>query len=344
MEQPTEGVEDEFQVEIQAEAEARLAAIVGAPTSTDEIAPAPAEIPEWMQELAPPEEAPVAPAMPVAEEVAPIVEEPPIPDWLEGEGIPSGDEALAWLEQLAAGKEEELQAQAQAEAEARMAEIMGRPAPPEAPVVEAAPEEIIAPPVEEAIPAPAEAPDWMQEIAPPDVTIPVVEEAAPPAIEPALRETAIPPSEEAFGWIAFGEPQVPPQAVAAVEPVPPTPPVEEPPAVAEAPTPVWLEDEGVDLEAPVVEAVPEEAMAPPIEEAFGWTAFREPQAPPEAIAAVEEAPPAPVIEAAPEEIPPVAEAVPEEIVTPPVEEIAVAPEIAHWSKKLCHPQYQNQNT
>jgi hypothetical protein len=44
-----------------------------------------------------------------------------------------------------------------------------------------------------------------------------------------------------------------------------------------------------------------------------------------------------VIEAAPEEIPPVAEAVPEEIVTPPVEEIAVAAEIAPLVEEVVPP-------
>ncbi|MFN2284493.1 MAG: hypothetical protein ACK2UQ_08720, partial [Anaerolineae bacterium] len=55
----------------------------------------------------------------------------------------SGDDALAWLESLAAGKEEELRAQAEVETQARVAEILGhkpeaKPAEPE-PVVEEAP-------------------------------------------------------------------------------------------------------------------------------------------------------------------------------------------------------------
>ena len=106
--------------------------------------PAPAEVPEWLQGLAPAEavvpadagttvvaEEP-APAAPVAGDAAPA-EEVAAPDWLEGEGMPSGEEALAWLEKIAAGKEEELQAQVGAEIEARTAEIMGRPKaqPPE---------------------------------------------------------------------------------------------------------------------------------------------------------------------------------------------------------------------
>ncbi|MBU0702613.1 MAG: tetratricopeptide repeat protein, partial [Chloroflexi bacterium] len=95
--------------------------------------PAPAEIPDWLRELAPAEKAPA---------------------WLDSDQLPSGDEALAWLEQLAEGKEEELQAQIKAEAEVRMAEIMGRPAPAKPPAPEIAPEEPAAEP-----PVPAEIPD-----------------------------------------------------------------------------------------------------------------------------------------------------------------------------------------
>jgi tetratricopeptide (TPR) repeat protein len=105
----------------------------GVEAVTEEAAPPlpPTELPaDWLagireqltEDEGAPEEAPT-----------PVAEEAPAPVWLEGEGVPSGDEALAWLEQLAAGKEEELRAQAQAEAEARMAEIMGRPWPAEPP-------------------------------------------------------------------------------------------------------------------------------------------------------------------------------------------------------------------
>ena len=63
----------------------------------DSTVPAPSEIPDWMQELAPPEPAAAIPT-------APAVEETPTPDWMTSEAVPSGDDALAWLEQLAAGK------------------------------------------------------------------------------------------------------------------------------------------------------------------------------------------------------------------------------------------------
>ena len=243
-------------------------------------APGEAEVPEWPAELgveAAGEEA-VAPAPPAEQlpdwltglreqfaEEGQAPEEAPapahLPAWLEGEGLPSGEEALDWLEQLAAGKEEELHAQAEAEAEARMAEIMGRPRPTEPFPEEAVPEEAAVLPVEEA---------------------------------------AAPPAEEAFGWTAFGEPEAPPVA--------------EVPAVEEA-LPV---EEAAPEEAAPEEALAlpvEEAVAPPGEEAFGWTAFGEPEAPPVAeFPAVEEA--LPIEEAIPL-------AVPEEIETPPVAEVPV---------------------
>jgi hypothetical protein len=153
----------------------------------DSTVPAPSEIPDWMQELAPPEPAAATPTAPAAEET-------PIPDWMASESVPSGDDALAWLEQLTVGKEDELQTQALAESEARMAEIMGRPTPAEAP-----PEPTAAPPVEQAAPAAAEIPDWMQELAP-SIEAPVtpVEPAPTPDIS---EDEEIAPDDEAFAWL-----------------------------------------------------------------------------------------------------------------------------------------------
>ncbi|MCX7682330.1 MAG: tetratricopeptide repeat protein, partial [Anaerolineae bacterium] len=94
-----------------------------------------AELPPWLAgvgeiEAAPEEaEAELPPWLAGVGKVEAAPEEVP-PAWLEGEEPPSGEEALAWLEQLMRGKEEELQEQARLEAEARLAEIMGRPAPP----------------------------------------------------------------------------------------------------------------------------------------------------------------------------------------------------------------------
>ena len=282
--------------------------------------PVPAEIPDWMQELAPSADELSAGAMPVAEEPvleemegvkwggfeeptpapaeepAPGTAEEAAPSWLEGEGMPSGEEALAWLEQLTVGKEEELQAQVEVEIEARTAEIMGRPKV-EQPAVEESVVEEVAPVAEEpAEPASAEIPDWMQELAPPEAAMPV-EEPAPGA------------AEDVFGWTAFGEPEV-----GAVE--------EPAPSVAEELVP--SAEQVSEVEGPAPSG---------IEEAFGWTAFGEPEvfAPSEA-APVEEPPSGVVEEVMAEAVsaPVVEEMVPgevEEIVAPPAEEVEAPPAV-----------------
>jgi tetratricopeptide (TPR) repeat protein len=255
---------------------------------SEEAVPAAAEIPDWMQELAPPEAAAPGPA-PEAEaaraeaaEAAPPAAEEVAPSWLEGEGMPSGEEALAWLEGLATGKEEELQAQVEAEIEARTAEIMGRPKVEE-PAAEALEVEEFAP-AEEAPPVPAavEIPDWIQELAPPEAAAP-----APPAEEPVPSV-----AEEAFGWTAFGEPEVGVTEEVAPEVEEVAPMAEEPvPSVAEEPVPSMAEEafgwtafgeleEGVAEEVvagEVEEAAPvaERPVPSVAEEAFGWTAFGE---------------------------------------------------------------------
>ncbi len=102
-----------------------------------------------------------------AEVEAPLAEEAGILDWerlaeeveegvveaptAEGDFL-SGDDALAWLESLAAGKEEELRAQAEAETQARVAEILGRKVEPEPQFVESEPS-VEETPVAEAAPA-----------------------------------------------------------------------------------------------------------------------------------------------------------------------------------------------
>jgi len=317
------------------EAPEQLAELGIEPTGEEEApaAPGETEVPEWPAELgveAAGEEA-VAPAPPAeqlpdwltglreqfAEEGQAPEEAPapaPLPAWLEGEGLPSGEEALDWLEQLATGKEEELHAQAEAEAEARMAEIMGRPRPAEPFPEEAVPEEAAVLPVEEAAAPPAEeAFGWTafgEPEAPPVAEVPAVEEALPveeaapeeaapeEAIALPVEEAAAPPAGEAFGWTAFGEPEAPPVA--------------EVPAVEEAlPMEEAAPEEAVPEEAAVLPV--EEAAAPPAEEAFGWTAFGEPEAPP-----VAEVPAA-------EEALPVEEAAPEEAIALPVEEAAAPP-------------------
>ncbi len=110
------GKEEELRAQAEAEAQARVAEILG-------------------RRAAPKVAAPPAP---VVEE--PVSEKPVEVPVAEGD-VMSGDDALAWLSSLAAGKEEELRAQAEAEAQARVAEILGRRAAPKvaappAPVVE----------------------------------------------------------------------------------------------------------------------------------------------------------------------------------------------------------------
>jgi len=323
LEQLAEGKEEELRAQAQAEAETRMAEIMGRPkpaeagvpggdeipTPEEAVAPAAEEAVDWTAlgeaEAPPPQEAaPEEAEMPPTEEfVAPSVEEPftwpavgepeippeaaavaeeapaaagevegaPMPAWLEGEGLPSGDDALAWLEQLAEGKEEELRAQAQAEAETRMAEIMGRPKPAEAGVPGGAevpaPEEAVAPAAEEAV-------DWT---AFGEVEAMLTQEAAPEEAEmPPVEEFVAPPAEEPFTWPAVGEPEAPPEAAAAAEEAPPEipeparpereeiPPAAELPAVEEAPPPVQVREpeairppEEAVVPAPVVEEVPE---------------------------------------------------------------------------------------
>jgi tetratricopeptide (TPR) repeat protein len=280
---------------------------------TQELPPAEpvrAEIPDWMQELAPSGIEEPAPAE--AAEAIPSEAEEVAPPWLEGEGMPSGEEALAWLEQLTAGKEEELQAQVEAEIEARTAEIMGRPKVEEPVVEEPAPVE--APPE----PVRAEIPDWMQELAP--------AEAAPSEAEgPVPSADKMSEAEGAFGWMAFGELEA---------------------EVTKEFAPGEAEEPAVSAEGmfEAEEPVPSADKMSEVEGAFGWTAFGEPEvfAPSEigeAAPAMEEAAPVPPVEEPPlavvEEVmaeavaaPMVEELVPsavEEIVVPSAEEIEAPP-------------------
>jgi hypothetical protein len=188
--------------------------------------PAPAEIPDWLQELAPPEAA--APeALPPAE--APTWEEREVPEEEEPEiPAPAAAEVPDWLQEIAPP-------------EAAAPEVLS---PAEAPIWEEreVPEE-----EEPEIPAPAaaEVPDWLQEIAP-------TEAAAPEALlpeEPALGEA------EELEAVGEAELEIP----AAEEPPPEEPeeigelgaPELEMPAPTPAEVPDWLQ-----------ELAPPEAAAP----------------------------------------------------------------------------------
>ena len=142
-----------------------------------------------------PEPAPVAevaPPPPPEPGPAPVAEAPAP----EGD-LMSGDDALAWLQSLSAGKEDELRAQAAVESQARVDEILGRkPAakPEPTPVAEVAPPPppepvaVIEQPVVEAAPPPAPEPTLVAEA-------PVLEVA--PELEPVAELPAEPePVEE----------------------------------------------------------------------------------------------------------------------------------------------------
>ena len=295
---------------------------------------------------------PAAPEVPAPEAV---------PSWLEEGGLPEGEEALAWLASLAAGREAELRAAAEAEAEARMAEIMGREvmppaAAPEVPEVPAAPE----------APAPVEIPEWLREAAPPEVRAP--EAPVPAEIPEWLRELAppevvapeVPEEEELPEWLrGMPMPEMPgeeelPEWLREM-PMPEAPGVEERPewmeeavppeaAVPELEVPEWLE-EVVPPEVPRAEVPPAEPgmfgwtafgpeveilqpplpveETPPPEQPFGWTAFGEEVVAPEAPAWRE--PEFPAAEMAPPPTVPPEAAPPPEVAPPPVRPPEVVP-------------------
>jgi tetratricopeptide (TPR) repeat protein len=167
-----------------------------------------AEVPDWLRDLeAEPEEAEAAEAL-------------------------SGDDALAWLESLTVGKEEELRAQAETERRARVDEIMGRKPSEEAALAEEAeaPEAEVAEVVEaeveeaeveemEALAAAAEA----LEVEVVEAGVDVEEAPVPVAVEEAESETAVievtkeaAPAiaqevileDEFFGWSSFSDQRV----------------------------------------------------------------------------------------------------------------------------------------
>jgi len=261
----------------------------------------PAEVPDWLHEIAPPEAAAPKVAPPAAK-LAPEEAAPPIPPPVEAE-IPD------WLREIAPPEA----------------------AAPEAPPPVAGPEpEAATPPV--LPPVEAEVPDWLRELAPPEIAAP----KAPPPVAGPEPETAAPPvlppvEAEVPDWLR----ELAPPEIAAPEAPPPVAgpePEEAAPSVlppVEAEVPDWLREiappEMAAPEAPLpaAELAPEEAapsVLPPIEaEVPDWL---HEIAPPEA--ATPEAPPS-IAEPEPEAAAP--------SVLPPVE--AEAPD---WLRELAPPE------
>ncbi|MEJ5309647.1 MAG: tetratricopeptide repeat protein [Anaerolineae bacterium] len=150
LESLTMGKEEELRAQAEAEAQARVAEILGHKPAARPVEPEPVvEAPPLVEEETPTVEgffgweafgeeiAEVEVVTPAVTEIVPEEVESLVESVAEGgvESIAetdllSGDEALAWLSSLAAGKEEQLRAQAEAEAQARVAEILGRRAEP----------------------------------------------------------------------------------------------------------------------------------------------------------------------------------------------------------------------
>jgi len=177
------GKEEELRAQAEVETQARVAEILGHKAETRPVEPEPVvEAPPVVVEEAPAVEgffgweafgeeiaeveagaSPVVEIVP--EEVESLVESvaeggtETIAETIAESDLLSGDDALAWLSSLAAGKEEELRAQAEVETQARVAEILGRRAEPKvaAPPAAVVEEPVIEKPVVAPTP-PAEVP------------------------------------------------------------------------------------------------------------------------------------------------------------------------------------------
>ncbi len=180
----TAGQEEQLRAEAERAAEERMDAIMGGKPGTSPLQP-------------PPQVAPEAP--PVSEQPA----QPAVP--AEMEAMPSADEALAFLESLTVGKEEQLRAEAERAGEERMDAIMGgkpgtsplRPRAAPAPeVVEVAPEPEAAPLVEDLLAA-DEALAFLQDLAAPP--------EAPSVGELAQVEMVEEPAEALDFWLQTAE-------------------------------------------------------------------------------------------------------------------------------------------
>jgi hypothetical protein len=269
------GKEEELRAQAEVESEVRMAEILGRPTTPEQ--------PVTEPEVEAPEAVFEEPEVKLYEE--PVVEAAePEPVAEAAEDVLSGDDALAWLESLTVGKEEELRAQAEVESETRMAEILGRPTTPEQPVPEPeveAPEAVFEElepeledtlyeePVAEAVEPELEAEAPVVEEPEPEPIIQMVEEPVAEAAEPELEAEALPVEEpepepvtqmleEPVVEAAELELEAETPAVEEPEPEPVTQLLEEP--VSEA-----VERE-LAVETPAVEEPELEVVTPPVEE------------------------------------------------------------------------------
>ena len=234
LEQLAEAKEEDQLAEPKAEGDAPIAEIMGRPAQTepslDEIIPGEAAgavgEPFGWTTFAPSEPASPAEEWLPREGHVPSAEAVPATTWLEGEKLPAGDEALAWLERISEGRAAELRALAEEGGERRIAEVRDRPASVEPEAGEITPEEgeaaveeplgwtTFVPPelvspaeevllAEEAVPPPEEVPaveevaDELTGLAVPETPLEEEEFELPPAvIEPSVMpEEAAPPSE-----------------------------------------------------------------------------------------------------------------------------------------------------
>ncbi|TFG70589.1 MAG: hypothetical protein E4H27_05815 [Anaerolineales bacterium] len=212
--------------------------------------------------------------MEVTEE--PVAEALPAAPEAEGD-LMTGDDALAWLESLTIGKEDELRAQAELDSEARIAEILGRrPTPVQ--------EEAVEEPVVETISEPEpETEATIFEVREVETTEPeftmetsIISE---PALELEVMEIEEPVTEAAKPELTpevpvNSEPALEPETVEIEEPVTETAEPEltlETPVISE-PTP---EPEAVKIDEPVAEVAEEVAATAPVAELDALEEMRE---------------------------------------------------------------------